>query len=459
MTGETAEATLHMQCGIVRTYRGPLLRRVLVTIFLLAIVLGLMAVIGLVVVNNEGPLPVSKIAGMAALGALALVALWLILFELAYKVTLTDDAIAWSLFGWEHVLARADIGGRREARGHRGRRLLTIVPIDPRTKPLKLQPHLATDVPFEAWIAALRDLNAEDLNASEARILGDPSHGATPQERLARLAAARTLVNRLNMATTIVAVWCVIAPWPYPAAIGAAAVLPLLTWVAVVTSGGMVRFARSTTEAHAAAAMVPVLSAAALALRVYRDVHLIDVSSAANIGSVVGLALLALTAMVDRSLTRHVLRLVIAAVVAVAYGISVVALADIHFDRSPGQNYQSRIIDSHVDRGKLTTYLVTLAPWGPRQSAAEVSVPEAMFNRLTMPGSFACISLYDGAFGIPWFSVDACASSGSHSEGPFLRFDQVAPGTDPFGPPRPLRCPPGQEPITGWPQALGCRTR
>lgn len=397
--------------GIVRTYRRLLLRRVLVTIFLLAVVLGLMAIVDLVAVNNEGPLPVSKIAGLAVLGALALAALWLILFEPACKVTLIDDTIAWSLFGWEHVLARADIAGRREARGHRGRRLLTIVPIDPRTKPLKLPPHLATDAAFEAWIAALRDLNAEDLNASEARILDNRSHGATPQERLARLAAARTLVYRLNMATTIVAVWCVIAPWPYLAAIGAAAVLPLLAWVAVVTSGGMVRFARSTTEAHAAAAIVPVLCAAALALRVYWDAHLIEASSTAKIGSVVGLALLALTAIVDRSVTRHVLRLVIAAVVALAYGISVVALADIHFDRSPGQNYRSEIIDSHVDRGKLTTYLVKLAPWGPRQSAAEVSVPGAMFNRLR-PGSFACISLYDGAFGMPWFSVDACASSG-----------------------------------------------
>jgi hypothetical protein len=195
---------------------------------------------------------------------------------------------------------------------------LTIVPIDPRTKPLKLPPHLATDAAFEAWIAALRDLNAEDLNGSEARILDDRSHGATPQERLARLAAARTLVYRLNMATTIVGIWCVIAPWPYLAAIGAAAVLPLLAWVAVVTSGGMVRFARSTTEAHAAAAIVPVLCAAALALRVYRDAHLIDASSTAKIGSVVGLALLALTGIVDRSLTRPVLRLVIAAVVALA---------------------------------------------------------------------------------------------------------------------------------------------
>jgi hypothetical protein len=421
MTGETAQAALHMQRGrgIVRTYRRLLLRRVLIMIFLLSVVLGLMAMIGLVVVNNEGPLPVSKIAGMAVLGALALVALWLILFEVACKVTLTDDTIAWSLFGWERALARADIAGRREARGHRGRRLLTIVPVDPRTKPLKLPPHLATDAPFEAWIAALRDLNAKDLNASEARILGDPSHGATPQERLARLAAARTLVNRLNVATTIVAVWCVVAPWPYLAAIGAAAVLPLLAWVAVVTSGGMVRFARSTIEAHATAAMLPVLCSAALALRVYWDVHLIDVSSTAKIGSVVGLALLVLTAIVDRSLIRHVLRLVIAAVVAVAYGVSVVALADIHFDRSPGQNYQSPIIDSHVDRGKITTYLVKLAPWGPRQSAAEVSVPEATFNRLRMAGSSACISLYDGAFGIPWFSVDACASSGRIPRSPF----------------------------------------
>lgn len=453
MTGETGEASLHMlrDCGMARTYRVNLLHRVLGTMFCLAVSVGLVAMVSLVVLNNEWPLPVSKVAGVTVLGVLALVFLWLSVRQLAYKITLTDDAIASSLCGWHRVLTCADIAGIREVR-NRGRRFLTIVPIDPRLKPLRLGADLATDAAFETWIAALPDLNAEDFKASEASILGDRSYGATPQARLARLTAARTLAKRMNAVALVVAAWCLVTPWPYFAA---AAVLPLLALIMIATSGGLLRFTRSTTEAHAAAALVPVSGAAVLAWHVWSDVHLIDLSVAVRLGGVIGLVLLALAVIVDRSLTRHIYRLAIAAAVAVAYGISIVTLANVQLDRSPGQNFQSRIIDSHVGRAKTRTHLIKLAPWGPRQSAADVSVSEAMFNRLTMPGSVACISLHDGAFGIQWFSVDACAANGS--AGPLMRFDQVAPATNPFGSPQPSRC--RQEPISGWPPSLDCRAR
>lgn len=442
MTGETREASLHMQRGrgIARTYRLNCLHCLLGTIFCLAVTVGLVAMVGLVVLNNEGPLPVSKIAGVTVLGVLALVFLWQSVLQLASKITLTDDAIASSLCGRERVLTRADIAGFREVR-QRGQRFLTIVPIDPRLKPLRLGPDLATDASFEAWIAALPDLNAEDFKASEARILGDRSHGATPQQRLARLEAARTLAKLLNGVAVVVAAWCLVAPWPYLAAIGAAVMLPLLALIMVAVSGGLVRFTRSTTEAHAAVTLVPLCGVAVLVWHVSWDVHLVDLNVAMEVGGVIGLVLLALAVIADRSLIRF---LAVAAVVAVAYGISMVTLANVQLDRSPGEDFQSRVVDSHVRHRKNSrTYSVWLAPWGPWQSATEVSVQEAMFNRLTMPGSVAFISLYDGAFGIRWFSLDVCRQDGPHADGSFTRFDQVAPGTDPFGPQRPLRCPPG----------------
>jgi hypothetical protein len=433
MTGETGEASLHVRHGrgMARIYRVDLLLRVLGTIFCLAVSVGLVAMVGLVLLNNEGPLPVSKVAGVTVLGILAVVFLWLLVLQLSYRITLTDDAIASSLCGWERVLRRADIAGFREVR-RRGQRSLTIVPIDPRLKPLRLGPNLATDALFEAWIAALPDLNAEDFKASEARILGDRSYGATPQARLARLAAARTLAKLLNAVALGVAAWCLLAPWPYLAAIGAAAVLPFLTLIMVAVSGGLVRFMRSTTEAHAGATVAPVYCAAVLVWHAYWDVHLIDLSVAVKVGGVIGLILLALAVIADRSL---IWLPGIAAVIAVAYGIAVVTLANVQLDRSLGAEFQSRVVDSHVSRDKNRTYLVKLAPWGPWQSTTEVSVPEALFIRL-MPGSFACIRMYDGAFGIRWFSVDACALSGSHPAGTLMRF---APGTAPIGPPPPVR--------------------
>jgi hypothetical protein len=145
---------------------------------------------------------------------------------------------------------------------------------------------------------------------------------------------------------------------PYLAAIGAAAVLPLLALIMVAISGGLVRFTRSTAEAHAAATLTPVFCAAVLVWRVWWDVYLIDLSVAVKVGGVIGLILLALAVIVDRSLIRF---LAIAAVVAVAYGISVVTLADVQLDRSPGENFQSQVVDSHVSRGKNSRTLLRQA--------------------------------------------------------------------------------------------------
>jgi hypothetical protein len=291
----------------------------------------------------------------------------------------------------------------------------------------------ATDAFFEAWISGLRDLNAEDLKASEAEIARDPRYGVTPQERLERLARARAIMKWVNIGAIVVAVWCLLAPLPYLAALGAAAVCPVLAAIMVATSGGLVRFGRLPTEAYAPAAAGPVFCAGALAMRIHWDLHLIDWGPALEFGSIVGLLLLALAAIIDRSLTRRIVGLSIAAFVAVVYGSAVVILADVHLDRSQVQNFQSRIVASRVSRGRATSYFVSLAPWGPQQSADELLVSETLFNRLT-PGALACIGLYDGTFGIRWFSLDLCAPGASNARAPFNRFNQVAPGTDPFGP-------------------------
>ena len=443
--------------GVVGIYRKHVLRRILAAIILPAIILLLAAAIGLILLNNIGALPASKIAGSIALGGLALVLLWLLANELTYQIMLTDDAIAASRWGWARKLAYTEIAGRREFRS-RGRRWLTIVPTDPRAKPLRLALGLFTDAYFETWIAQLRDLNAEDLRASEAEIAGDPSYGATPQERLARLARARTIMKWVNVAAVFVSVWCIIAPWPYLAAIGATAILPALASIVVAASGGLVRFARSQTEAYAGAGAVPFFCAFALALRAHWDVYLVDWGLALKTGGVVGLVLLAIAALVDRSLARRTPALGIAAVVAITYGVAVLVLADVHFDRSTGQDFQSRILGSRVSRGKATSYFVKLAPWGPSQSADEILVSRTMFNRL-VPGASACIRMFEGAFSIRWFAVSVCPPGASNAPGAFNRFDQVAPGTDLVGPP-PFPCPPGQQPvITGSLLSLVCRER
>lgn len=434
MTGGAANASMRSDRDLVRIYRTHLLQRVLLAIIVPVIILVLAAAIGLVLLNNVGPLPVSKIAGTIVLGGVALVLLWLLAVGLTYKVTLTGDAIAVSHSGWVRVLRRSEIVGRRETRGNRNRRWVALIPTDPRAGPLRLPADLATDASFEAWIAGLCDLNAEDLGASEAEIARDPSYGATPQERLRRLARTRTAMKWVNTAAIAVAVWCIIAPWPYLAAVGAAAILPAVAVIAVAASGGLVRFVRTPTQAHAAAGSIPVFCTGALALRAHWDIYLVDWAPALKIGGGAGLVLLTLALLMDRSLTQRGFVLGLAAVTAVAYGIAALMLTDVHFDRSAGQDFQSRILNARVSRGKATSYFVKLAPWGPVQSADEFLVAQTMFNRL-MPGTTVCPRMHDGAFGIRWFTIEYCAPGTSNTTSPFKRFDQIMPGTNPFGPP------------------------
>jgi hypothetical protein len=463
MKGEAALAAWRVECGgsgMVRIYRKHLAQRVHAAIILPVIILVLVASIGLILLSNAGVFPISKIAGSVVLGGIALVLLRWLVTELTYTVTLTDDAIAVSRWGWERLLARGEIAGRRETRGGRGRRWLTFVPTDPQAAPLRLASALATDAAFDAWVVGLRDLNAWDLKASEAGIADDPRYGATPQERLARLARVRTIAKGMNMAAIGVAAWCLLAPWPYLAAIGTAAIFPVLAAVVVAASGGLVRFVRLPTEAHAGVAAVPVVCAVALALRVHFDwdIHLVDWGPALTHGGGVGLVLLALAVIVDRSLVRRLVDLEIAALVAVAYGIAVLVLADVHLDRSPGQDFQSRVLDSHVNhRGRSTDYFVKLTPWAPRQDT-EIAVSDALFDRL-MPGAPACIRIHDGAFGIRWFTVAACAPAASTAAAPSMTWGQTSPATDPFTPCW-LSCSPGRGPMTsGAPFLPDCGAR
>jgi hypothetical protein len=459
MKDDAALAAWRVECGgsgLVRIYRKHLLQRIFAAIVLPVIILVPVASIGVILLGNTGPFAMSKIAAVVALGGIALVLLRLLATELTYTVTLTDDAIDVSRWGWERVLARSEIAGRRETRNGRGdQRRLTIIPIDPQAAPLRLASSLATDAAFEAWIAGLRDLNAWDLRASEAGIANDPRYGATPQQRLKRLARARTIMTGMNMAAMGVAAWCLLVPWPYLAAIGAAAILPVLAAVVVAASGGLVRFVRSPTEAHAGAAAVPVLCAVALVLRIGLDwdIYRVDWGPALTRGGGVGLVLLTLAVIVDRSLIRRLVGLEFAALVAVAYGIAVLVLADVQLDRSPGQDFQSRVLDSHVSRrGRSTDYVVNLAPWGPRQDAGEISVSPALFDRL-VPGAPACLRMRDGTFGVRWFTVAACAPGASAAAVPGTTSGQTSPATDPFAPSW-LPCPPGRGPTTPGPPSL-----
>ncbi len=205
----------------------------------------------------------------------------------------------------------------------------------------------------------------------------------------------------LSSAAVAVAVWCAVWPQPYLAAVGAAAALPVLAAILVAASRGSTGFA----DARAGVAAVPLFCAGALALRA-SDIHFVDWRAVAVTGGIAGLVALAIGVLVDRTLVQRPGRAAIAAAVALVYGGALVAIANVQFDASLGQDFQSPVLDKHVSNGRSTRYVVTLGPWGPRSGDTQVTVPARAFDRFFSGGS-ACVRLHDGAFGIPWFAVAA----------------------------------------------------
>lgn len=94
------------------------------------------------------------------------------------------------------------------------------------------------------------------------------------------------------------------------------------------------------------------------------------------------------------------------------YGYGAFALANVRFDASPGRVLQVVVSGKHVSRGKSTSYLLELPPWGPRPSPSSVSVRRSLYDA-AQPGEPVCIALHPGALQVPWYTVALCAPAGA----------------------------------------------
>jgi hypothetical protein len=78
-----------------------------------------------------------------------------------------------------------------------------------------------------------------------------------------------------------------------------------------------------------------------------------------------------------------------------------------HFDTSSAQIYRAEVIDKHISTGKGKTPYLRLSAWGPRGNSGNVAVSRSLYESANI-GSEVCLSLREGAFDMPWYSVSAC---------------------------------------------------
>ena len=101
---------------------------------------------------------------------------------------------------------------------------------------------------------------------------------------------------------------------------------------------------------------------------------------------------------------------VIIAAMAAMLGSGAAGLLDVRLDTSPPKLFHATVRAMHVEHwARSTHYFVSLSPWGPRKVSEDVDVRgEGRLYDQLHPGDQVCIRWREGAFDIPWFTVNAC---------------------------------------------------
>ncbi len=347
-----------------------------------------------------------------ALVALALLGLWLVVYAWRWCLTLTPTTVAVRGVFRTRTLARADIAGRRLFRSRNGTSLV-LEPTVAARGALRFSPNtVRTDARFDAWIDALPDLDERDRVASEARIAADPQLGPTPAARQARVATARKVTGVFTVVSFAAAFWLFLYPLPYAAAVCTAAALPWAALALAASSAGLYRLDTDRNDVRPTLAGALLLPGLALATRAAQDIGLLDwpralawaLAPAALLMWVAWRISAGYRAETPRARRAVPLWLLLAGV----YGFGVVVLGNALLDHSGTRRFTVQVLGQHINRGRNISFHLTLAPWGVRNAASDVSVTRALYQNAQLSHT-VCIRAGDGALGIPWFVVRSCS--------------------------------------------------
>jgi hypothetical protein len=387
-----------------RTYRSAVWIRAL----MLTVALALLALsAGLLFVGASAPATAPARSLMIIAAALAVGAVLFGLYVLRWKVVLTQGGIEVHGLFTTRRLALGEIAGRRRLSAQYGQKVLQLIPREAAARALKIpESGLKRDAALDAWLAQLPDLDAQEQAASQAAITENADFGSSPDERLARLAAAKRLASAVTVLVFAACAWGYLYPRPYGVAIAVLTVLPWLVVAIVFRSQGLLRVSTQRNDVRPSLALCLYLPGLALIARVFGDVGVIDLQRAIVLAIAVTLALAGAALASEKGARGWGLRLALA-LFSLPYGYGAVVMADAQLDRGARQDFTVAVLSRHMTHGRSNSYYLMLGPWGPRAEPEEVMVNSALY-RTSPPGSTVCIQLRPGALAIRWFWIGPC---------------------------------------------------
>lgn len=235
-------------------------------------------------------------AGIIVVGLAGAVAVWLWWTRARFKATATTFEL--------RSLTRTQTRNRSDLLG--GRAGPDMVRLDFNDQKPLLVPSWALKAPCaQRWLKSLMNLDAIEIDAEWDALDRDPRFGATVAQRRRTYEKWGRALQKLQWVALGIAIWAIVLPIPYPAAVVTAAVVPAVAFLIVGLSSGRVTFMGAMNRHLGLNVFTFLLVGPALAARALLDFHMIDWGKALAAGVIGALALLLLAARLDRNV-RHV---------------------------------------------------------------------------------------------------------------------------------------------------------
>lgn len=272
---------------------------------------------------------------------------------------------------------------------------------------ININNYFASDEDFRAWFQQVPDLDLRDRDALLREIEQSDTLGSTPEERRGALSRAK----RGNIALIVLS--CSAAAGLN---LGPAAALPISALVLALLPAALflllqrepLLYAFGRRKADPRADLLFSFVVACFGLVLFADkVTLVALGPLLTLIVPLFLAVIAAfarSAWTSRSRAGLLFALVVFAAM-YSYGASIAA--DSLPDHSKPSIYSVPVVGKHITQGRSTTYYLSLAPWGPKESVDDFNVSETTY-RETPVGGQVCLALHRGSVHAAWYQAVDC---------------------------------------------------
>jgi len=262
-----------------------------------------------------------------------------------------------------------------------------------------------------AWLAQIPNLDERDRKAVLDEIEQNQELGATPEERMAKLAGAKQLNYGLMGLAIVAALGFGMggATWRLPSAM-VLAVVPVALIYLAHSEPLLYTIIKPKRDPRSDVTIAFLVSGFGLIFGNH-GAHFVETPKLLEYAGLAGLLCCTGIYAAARKNAQFWGAMIGMLFIAGMYGWGLAAAADTVPDKSAAVSYTTTVVNKHVTHGRSTSYYLDLAPWGPMQGRNEVSVSSSTYQS-TAIGEQVCLELRPGVLRVQWYRLVACNGSG-----------------------------------------------